>query len=317
MKRHISFVFLLLGLAGGFSQESIGTNQLKIVWAVPPDHVPSSIWIYKFVPQTFARVVVSNLLTISSFEMKDKMELSPEEAAVDKNALCFTNKDGTKHLSIVPAWGYILYDDPSAEIKGHEMPIGVPRDMEETYQLGLDYLQKLGIDRSQLVTEDGSSRLRAEKTMGTASWQDNAHGTNVEVIYMRGVYFRRQINGAHLADDGIDLQFGNHGKIFRLEVTWRGWEPYELHPTLSTNQLIEELRSGKGKWLPFAPQPANNKKIVIHDAYLLYKELPTREDKLDWQKPINPVIRLETHINTGTTNIPAVFECPIYDNKEP
>jgi hypothetical protein len=193
-------------------------------------------------------------------------------------------------------------------VKGRQKPVGVPSE-EEAYQLGLDYLQKLGVDRSQLVTVGESNKLKTIKIVGGRSWFDKTLGTNVEVNYMRGVDFIRRVNGIDLTQGGADFEFGNNGKITRLEVLWKGLEPYELHSTRTSDQLIKELRSGKGKWTPITPRSI--KKVTIYDARPLYRGFPVRED--DEHKFLEPFVRLETHVDTGSTNIAAGFDCPIID----
>lgn len=284
-----------------------GTNGVEIIWNVPTNHLPSSVLVYKIIPQNFAPVVVSNLMALGSFTMKDRLNIKGQPPF----SVYFKNKDGTRQLGVVPTFGFIYYYDSNAQAKGRETPVGVPSE-KEVYQLGLEYIQKLGIDRSQLATVGDSTELRAVKNLERGGWFDKKNGTNVEQIYMRGVFFIRRVNGIDfdgIAHGGVHFEFGNHGKISRLEVLWKGLEPYELHSTLNANQLIEELRSGKGKWLPPSPGPMV-KKITIYEVEPLYRGI--REDDEE-HKFLEPYMRLETYVDNGSTNIVADFDCPIID----
>ncbi len=88
------FVFLFAaGLAasvngGAFTNES--PADIKIIWAVPTNAWPvNKIWTYKVIPQQFSDAVISNVMLIGSFTMRDKVKLSPQALAIDKNALLF------------------------------------------------------------------------------------------------------------------------------------------------------------------------------------------------------------------------------------
>jgi len=312
MRKLIGILFVsMIGLAGGFSQESTGTNQIEIVWSVPTNHLPASVLVYKFVPQNFSPAVVSNLMALGSFTIKDQINLNGQPPL----SQYFKNKDGTRELGIIPTFGYVYYHDSTSQYKVREMPVGVPSD-EEAYQLGLQYIQKLGIDRSQLTTVGDSSELRVVKTFQRTGWFDKEKGTNIENITMRGVFFIRRVNGVdfdNINHGGVNFEFRNHGQISRLEFLWKGLEQYQLRSTLTADQLIEELRTGKGKWMQSGPGPVI-KKITIYEVQQLYHGV--REDDEE-HKFLEPFIRLETHVDNGSTNIVADFDCPIIDETKP
>ena len=250
-------------------------------------------------------------MVIGSFTVKDKINLNGQPPL----SQYFKSKDGTRELGIVPTFGFIYYYNPKAEISGIEIATNIPTK-EEAYQLGLEYLQKLGVDRSQLATKGDSSELRTARDEGTRGWFDKEKGTNFDQIYSRGICFIRRINGIDfdgISRGGVYLQFGNYGKVARLEMNWKGLEPYELHSTLTADQLIAELRNGKGTWLPPGPGPVV-KKITIYEVQQLYRGI--REDDEE-HKFLEPYIRLETHVDNGSTNIVADFDCPIIDETKP
>lgn len=284
-----------------------GTNGIEVVWSVPTNHLPSSVWVYKIVSQDFAPAVISNLLALGSFTMKDRINIKGQPPL----SVYFKNKEGTRELGVVPTFGFIYYYNPKAEISGHEIATNVPTK-EEAFQLGLEYLQKLGIDRSQLATKGDGAELRTARDEGTRSWFDKERRTNFEQIYSRGIFFIRRINGIDfdgIVHGGVHFEFGNHGQISKLEVLWKGLEPYALHPTLTADQLIEELRTGRGKWLPPGPGPMI-RKITVTEVQPLYRGILEDDEE---HKFLEPYIRLETLVDNGSTNIVADFDCSIVD----
>lgn len=160
------------------------TNEVEIVWKVPTNHLPSSVWVYRIVPQNFAPAVVSNLMALGSFTMSDRVDIKGQPPM----SMYFKSKERTQELGVVPTLGFIYYYNPKAEISGREIATNVP-SKDEVFQLGLEYIQKLGIDRSQLATKGDSAELRAARDEGTRSWFDKERGTNFQQIYSRGIFF--------------------------------------------------------------------------------------------------------------------------------
>lgn len=90
-------------------------------------------------------------------------------------------------------------------------------------------------------------------------------------------------------------------------MLWKGLEPFELRNTLTTDQLVEEFRSGEGRWLP--PNPgAAIARITVYEVQALYRGI--LEDDQN-SRFLEPYIRLETKIDTGSTNIVADFDCSL------
>lgn len=304
-------LLLLLGLAGGFAQESTDQHSWEIVWHTPTNHLPKSVWTYKLIAQNFGPAVISNLMILGSFTLADETNLPGQPVS----SRYFYSRDGSRQLGIVPTYGYVFYRDSNAERKIREIAVDVPND-EEAYQRGLGYLQKFGIDHSQLVSAGDGLGLKVERRIGKVTWLDQTSGTNVETVYMRSVYFRRQISGYDLTHDGVEFQFGNHGRISKMEIIWRGWEPSALYPTLSADQLVGELRAKRGRWFPSPPsEPV--KKVTIFDIQPIYRGFPVRENDDKGLKLLEPIARLKTQIDDGTTNFNAVFECSIYSANRP
>jgi len=311
MKELIITLFLLLccsGLAGA-AQPPDDTNQVQIVWAAT-NHWPSTIWVYKVVPQSFAPVVVSNLMALASFTMADKTNVDGEPPFKDKSMLYFYDKKSRRDLGIYPPYGLIFYKNQKAMALGREIATNIP-SQEEAIRLGLECLQKLGIDRDQLAVKENSAELRTARDAQDSGWLDKARGTRFEQITERGIYFIRRVNGIDfdgISHGGVYVEFGNQGKIFHLEVNWKGLEPYELHETLTAEQMVEAIRKGRTKWWSPSPNRSGIKKITITKATPLYRGILEDDDQ---SKFLEPYARLDTTVDYGYTNVAATLECPI------
>ncbi|MCI0747837.1 MAG: hypothetical protein L0Y58_20715 [Verrucomicrobia subdivision 3 bacterium] len=63
-------------------------TNVSIAWNAPTNHWPTSLWIYKVVPQEFSPAVISNLMAIGGFTMKDRSKIEGQRP--DKRLLYFT-----------------------------------------------------------------------------------------------------------------------------------------------------------------------------------------------------------------------------------
>jgi hypothetical protein len=292
------------------SETPSGTNGVKIIWNVPTNHWPSGLWIYKIVPQNFSPAVISNLMHLGTFTMGNLTNIEGQPPFKDKQLLYFANSDRTRYLGIFPPYGWIYYKDRKAEVAPKKQASGVPSE-EETYQLALDYLRLFGIDRSQLATKGDSTQLRTFKEVGHHGWFDKMKGTNVEEVSLRGIFFIRRIDGIDFSGigplGGVHISFGNDGKIAGLEIVWKGLEPFELHRTLSSEQMMDAIQRGQSKWKSPIPNPQDIKKITITEVMLFYRGAEGESD----EQFIEPFTLLATSVDYGYTNLIANLECSI------
>jgi hypothetical protein len=183
---------------------------------------------------------------------------------------------------------------------------------EEAYNLAVDYLRKFGIDRSQLSTKGDTLQLRIYREEGSQGWFDKVKGTNVTTIISRGVDFIRRVDGIDFngigVRGGVCFKFGNNGKIAALEIVWKGLEPFELHKTLSADEMLKIIQSGKGKkWNPRLANQNGIKKITITDVMTYYRGVGGDDE----EKFIEPYAVLVASVDYGFTNVIANVECPI------
>lgn len=326
------FGFLLATMLAVSTKGGTFTNEspagMKIIWAVPTNVWPPDykIWTYKVVPQHFSDAVVSNVMAIGGFTMKDRIKLPPEALAIDRKALRFDNKDETKELVILPTLGYIDYKDENAEakavstVKGVPEPvIGVPKNEYETTQLGLKYLRLLGIDIDQIARKPGTDELDLHWSKKSREWTDQK--TKKEMIdtpLTFGVFFTRRIDGIEMNGFGdVYIEFGNNAKVFELELTWRNLEPYELHDRFATpEQIVKSIASGQTPLPRLAGWPPDRiKTLTITNATPRYSRGGKQPDEpLDF---VVPALQLGAVVDDGKTNRCVGFQTSIFPSKTP
>ncbi|MEI9960301.1 MAG: hypothetical protein WDM76_03970 [Limisphaerales bacterium] len=313
MKKLIIALFLFLCCSGmaGAAQPPSDTNQVQIIWAAT-NHWPSTVWVYKVVPQNFAPAVVSNLMAFGGFTMANRTNIEGRPPFKDQQLLFLSNQERTRYAGVFPPVGLMYYNDLKAQASGRQIATNVP-SQEEVIQLGLENLQKLGIDRDQLAIKENSAELRTARNEQSSSWLDKIRGTNFEQTTSRGIFFIRRINGIDfdgITHGGVKIEFGNYGKVARLKVNWKGLEPYKLHNTLTAGQMVEAIHKGKASWWSPSPDPRQIKKITVTKATPLYRGILEEDEE---SKFLEPYVQLDTIVDYGQTNIAASLECPIIE----
>jgi hypothetical protein len=320
MKLFIGFL-LAAGLAtaargGVFTNES--PADIRIIWAVPTNVWPvDKIWSYKVIPQKFSEAVVSNVMAVGSFTMVEKIKLPPEALAIDKEALAFGNKDGTRELVIAPALGYMEYSDENADakmisaIKGVPEPVvGVP-DLPEATQLALKYARLLGIDVSLFARKPHTNDFDLHWIVETRGWTDPNTKKRIKEIDDFGVCFDRCIDGFPVSSFGdFEVYFGNNAKVSRLIVSWRNLQPYELRGNLiSPEQVVKSIEDGHTR-LPRLPEQLMDgiKTVTITNAIPRYNR-KLADQPMDF---VIPALQLDAIISSVKTNIPVWFQTGIY-----
>jgi len=246
----------LVVVTGGPSDDGgpAGLQKTEIVWSAPTNGWPESLWVYKVVRQEFSPAVISNLLALSGFTMKDRTNMLDEPPFEDKTILYFRNADQSKYLGIFPALGWIDYNDRRAEAASHLDPVrGVPNEKEAT-QLGLKYLRLVGIDIAQIATKPGTDELDLHWEKETIGYVDQGTKKEITLTNRYGVFFNRRIDGINVGGVGLwggaRISFGNDAKVVDLQVCWRNLKPYELRPFPSPAEITKWLRSGQ---IPLRP----------------------------------------------------------------
>jgi hypothetical protein len=323
MKNVLCFLFaagLAASINGGtFTNESpAGLQGMKIIWAVPTNVWPvDKIWSYKVIPQEFSDAVISNVMAIGSFTMKDKIKLPAEVLAVDKKAFGFRDKADELHwLEILPTLGYIEYSDEHAQarftssVKDVPSPIiGVPNESETT-QLGLKYLRLLGIDVDEIARKPNSSNFDLHWAKRSREWTDQKTKKEVDEVIEYGVFFTRRIDGIEGSGFGdVFIQFGNNAKVSELKLSWRNLQPYQLLDNFVTpEQIIKSIQSGQTPLPTLEGWPIDEiKTLTITNATPRYSR-KHEDEPMDF---VVPALQLDAIIDNGQTNRSIWFQTGI------
>jgi hypothetical protein len=303
-------------LPGGQFGLPLEKGEYDLVWDAPTNELPSALWVYRVLPAQFSPMVISNLMALGSFTLRDRKP--PRNPAWNHpNALYFSDASGKKILGIYPHLGFIEYRDARAD--DLNMTEGVP-DEREVVRLGTNYLRQLGIGFAELARQPHSSELRAYvRTPFTLLFKPN--NVTITNIHRRSVSFVRRLDGVDFlgrtgVQGGFDIDFGHHAKVHELSLRWRKLEREALYPVARPETVIKWLREGRGVQAFSSVVESSDhvnlasvKKVTITQVTPYY--FGQSEDIS--QRRIYPFAKLETIVDTGRTNVPVVVYCPIID----
>jgi hypothetical protein len=303
---------VVIGLPAESKVEARGPDSLRVVWACPTNSWPDKLWVYKVVAQEFAEPVLSNLLHIGSYTMKDRTKVPPYFAEKDAKTLFFGDIEGIrKHLAICPTLGFIDYFDHNAESVGNDPVVGVP-DQQRATHLALGYLRLAGIDRSQIATKPGTTELDLHWSAQRSAWLDQTTKTEVTVTNRLTVFFRRRIDGLNVGgialNGGFLVGFGNHERIVELQVYWRNLKPYQIHDCATPDEIVDWLRTRKIALPSAAGSPDQIRMLTINYASPFYAANfgDQREDF------ISPKLDIIVTVENPKGSAPVQFQAPIF-----
>lgn len=323
----LGFILLLAFGMEGFAQNlpsmelghsfQLNTN-INISWNAPANDLPAHLWTYRVLPSEFSPTAISNLVVLGSFTKKDRdrttIALNPIFNSPD--AVVFSNSNHTHELEIHPNLGWIYYLDSKAV--GRHNGNGVPKNEKKTLKLAMDYLKKLGIDRSDLATKPHSSDLQVSYILGKLTDYKTNH-TQTTFVDTRGVMIARAIDGVSFwgkgTRDGFTMEFGNDAKISELDILWRKLQRNTLYPVVKPETILKWIRDGKTKWdyLTEDLDWSSVKKMTINKVtpyyFGEYHDIP--------QDSVYPFATLETTVDIGQTNRTIYLFCPIIDETKP
>jgi hypothetical protein len=320
MKRIILFVFLQMIWMTGFAEnlrfKEFGTHipahaDLDVRWDAPINALPPKIWVYQLLPRTLSPQIMSNLMTACSFTDKDKTEHG--------NGLFFNSPNGSRHLRVTSSLGIIDY-----QTARRRSPTNLVEDVpteRQARKLMTKLLPNLGISLSELSKEENSTKPEMIVYDGGVTYfVDHKSITNTE---LRGVRFSRAVDGISFAGAGTggdgDIEFGDHGRISKILLTWRNMQRDKLYPTVTAEMMIKSLREGKAvqgfilESLGDIDWPTV-KSVTIKKAFPRYYAGGGRLAPSDW---LYPFAALWTTVDTGHGNINVEIDCPIIDETKP
>jgi hypothetical protein len=326
MRKLLCWLLLQIFCVAGFAEnpplKQLGhsfqlNTKVSLFWKAPTNDLPAHLWTYRVLPSEFSSAAISNLTVLGSFTEKDRdrtKALNPIFNHSDRAS--YRTSDGTRELDMFPNLGWIYYYNSNAEARHNGN--GVPKNEKKTLKLAIDYLQKVGIDLSQLATKPHRSDLQAAYILGNLTIYHTNH-TQTSFVNKRGVMVARAVDGVSFwakgSRDGFSMEFGNDAKISRLEILWRKLQRDTLYPVVKPETILKWIRDGKTSW-DVATEDLDwpsVKKMTINEITPYY--FGQNHDTL--QDSVYPFATLKTTVETGQTNRTIYLFCPIIDETKP
>jgi hypothetical protein len=193
-------------------------------------------------------------------------------------------------------------------------------DSRQVLKLTKRLLPKLGIALSDLdKKEDGSG---PEFHVLNSETEYYVNHTTITNIQERGVSFRRAVDGASFLGAGTggngNIWFGDHGKIIKIDLSWRNLERHQSYPTVTVEAMINSIREGKAVqgWLradSIGIDWPTVKSVTIKGTWPCY-DAGDPLNRSDW---LHPFAALSTTVDTGRGNVEVEIDCPIIDEPKP
>ena len=186
-------------------------------------------------------------------------------------------------------------------------------------ELATNFLNLAGINIADLEKKpDGAPDFHAWEPFMTYSM----NRVTVTNIGFRAINFRRSVAGFRFVGAGAggdgDLQFGEHGRISKIRLSWRNLERHKSYPTVAPPTIMRWIREGKavqGKIRMDAPPIdwRTVKSLTVTDAKICYYAGDGFAPS-DW---LMPFVALWTTVDTGHGKMDVEIDCPIIDTAKP
>jgi hypothetical protein len=316
MRRAIILIFQL-GACAACCAEALRFKQfgtpiparpdLEVRWNAPSDALPSQIWVYHLLPRKLSPEMISYIMALCSFTERDKTESS-------KNEMVFKTPDNSRHLWISSS-GDVDYD--SLIHYSHTNLIKKVPDEKQALKRVKQLLPKLGISLSDIDKKDNSDEPRLNSSDSKMTYFVKPEP--ITNTLFRAVGFRRAIDGISFIGMGTGgdghVRFGDHGKITKIDLSWRNMERVKSYPTLFPAEMIYALRQGKAVqgYLLMNSRGINwrtAKSVTINHVWPRYYAGTSMHPS----DMLEPFAVLDADVDTGHGNVRVEIDCPIIDN---
>ena len=319
MQKSILLVFATM-ICGAVFAENVRFNQfgthiparpdLEVRWNPPTDSLPSQIWVYHLLPRKPSAEMISYLKSLCSFTEDDRIDSSA-------NGMMFRTPDNSRHLWISSA-GDVYYE--SLIHYGLTNLIEAVPDEGQALKRVKQILPKFGISLSDIDRKDDSNepwficfdseRLYFVKPQTI---------TNTE---FRTVRFHRAVDGISFIGLGrggnCQIDFGDHGKITKIDMSWRNAARVKSYATLSPAEMIYSLRQGRAVqgYLSMNSRGIDwksAKSVTVNHVWARYYagDIDHPSDILE------PFAVLDSSVETGHGPEKVEIDCPIIEETAP
>lgn len=280
---------------------------LDVRWNASTNKLPSNVWVYHLLPRKLSPEIISNLMAACSFTEKDKTD--------NGDLLIFNSPDGSRHLRVTFSLGIIDY-----ELVTHRSLTNLIKDVPSKRQAlksTKKLLPKLGINLTDLEKDENGTNPQMVCYDGGVTYFINRKP--VQNIEFCAVRFGRAVDGIKFVGAGTGgdgrIEFGNHGKISRILLTWRNMERAKCYPIITANEMIKSIHEGKAVQ---GDIPGNVesidwnsvKSVTIKKIVPCYFAAGGRFAPSDL---LYPFAALDTTVDTGHGSIDVEIDCPIID----
>lgn len=273
----------------------------RIEWQAPLGHLPETLPVYRIVDREFPAEVISNLMEITSFTTK-------ERTVNDKQVMIFRNKERTRYLSVMRKLGAIHYDDRAAVSPPGQPVRGVPSE-EEVLERGLEIVELLGVNPSELARKADSDGMEVSRGTGRGGSIAPSGERSPTEVFQRSAIFRRRYGEIPSLGGGggwIRIEFGNHGELSRLQMSWRPIALAGEYPVATKDQFLRWIDQGQ---CVFVGNVAEGERLTIRGVKAYYLERPYDDEEAeDW---IRPVACLGGTVESRGSQVPIRITCPL------
>jgi hypothetical protein len=279
---------------------------LEVRWNVPvEDTLPSHIWVYRLLPRWLSPETTSYLLNLCSFTEKDRVKSSA-------SGMSFKTPDSSRHLWISASSGSIGYDVQMTEGLTN-LTKDVPNE-EQALERVKQILPKLGISLGDIERKGKNDEPLFNSSDSKITYFVKSDPiTNTR---FRAVGFRRAVDGitfisVDTGGEGI-FRFGDHGRIIKIDLSWRDLERVKAYRTLSVGEIIHSLLEGRAVqgYLSMDSRAIDwrTAKSVTVNHLLPRYYAGTSEHPSDM---LEPFAVLDSIVDTGHGMVNVEIDCPI------
>lgn len=312
VKRILLFFLFASACSAGFSQNprssEFGTpipicTNLQVRWNAPTKKLPTEVWVYRILPNTFSADVISNVMDLCSFTEKDKIKQTGNE-------MTFENHDDSRILLISFSSANIHYEVKERNYSPTNLAMGVPQ-MSRLPELTTNLLEKINIPVSSVTGYFETDKFNLWEPLT----EYFVHGTIITNIEFRGVNCRRTVDGIPIAGgDGVGIRFGEHGEINKISVNWHNLKRYKSFPTVSQNEVMNFLRQGKA-FQGLVPMNFGSIDWFTVKSVSIEKVRPSyHSGNNDW---LYPYLALWTKVETPRGDVELEVDCPLIHEGNP
>jgi hypothetical protein len=271
--------------------------------------IPTTMTVYRVRPLKLTSLGLSNVIAIGEFREPEKILRTLGPALKGKTAY-YEEAETRKWLSISPESGRIAYMNRSVVALPGQSARGVPND-DQTVQLALSILRRLGADEAQVARKPGGDSLLFWRDKQVHGSKEKVTGRTVRREIANGVYLIRATNDISFAGTGhfggLFVQFGSDAKIAEFDFCWRNLEVTRTVQVASPDEIVRSVKSGKSFIAQDDETLREIRNVTITNAIPHY----FGQSSLEQQEFVYPFVTLEGFTKSADKKIPVVLACPI------